>query len=566
MWVVVVLLIIAFSVGMVALAVGLVRVALKLAQLANSTDGPQTAFFSSSNFETQSTFNLFSPMTIAFTTVQKTAVLVAGLAFHLLFWGQIQGLNLLIWYVGCAAFMLWDTPTARESWAVWAVAVGGLLAVCGVVLYGSGVAKLAVWTSLALLVGLVNQPTLRLVHHALLTGLSNVFLAVGAWIRSWRGPQITRTGPMRLVWYYGRLLGLPLVAMLIFHLLFAMANPQYAALASSIAGWVGAWLNRLFIDLSFVRLTFFLFGLALAAGLLLRVPVTFWIAREAGKGEFVQRLRRAKLPALPAGYQRGEVSPVGLRKEYLAALAALVLVNGLLLVENVLDVQNIWLHFNPALDFDLAQFVHEGTWALVVSILLAMALVLYFFRGNLNFYSRAAHRLRPLTTVWIIQNAVLAASVGLRNYHYISRMGLAYKRIGVCFFLMLVAFGLLTVALKIWQRRSAFSLVRLNSWAVYAVLLLLALGNWELWIARYNLQPRFLTSLDRDFLLSMPPRVLPELVAHAAAFTEAYQQDRLASDRDQFLQHYPNRSGLSWNWADERAYQALMASRRPQTH
>ena len=49
----------------------------------------------------------------------------------------------------------------------------------------------------------------------------------------------------------------------------------------------------------------------------------------------------------------------------------------------------------------------------------------------------------------------------------------------MCFFLLLVFFGLVTVLLKIWQRRSAYSLIRLNSLAVYAVLLLLAAGNWE---------------------------------------------------------------------------------------
>jgi Domain of unknown function (DUF4173) len=501
-------------------------------------------------------------MTIAFTTVKKTTVAIAGLAFHLLFWEQIQGLNLLIWYVGCVALILQSATEARQSRAIWAVALGGLLAGGGTVLYGAGVAKLAVWTSLALLVGFVNQPTLRLVHHALLTGFANAFSAVVAWVQSWRGPRVSQTAPMRLVWYYSRLLGLPLVAMLIFHLLFAMANPQYAALASRIAAWLGDWLGRLFIDFSILRILFFLFGLALAAGVLLRVPIIYWLSREANAHEAVRRIRLPRLSPLPNGYRRPEVSPVALRKEYLAALVALVLVNGLLLVENVLDVQNIWLHFNPAPDFDLAQFVHEGTWALVVSILLAMALVLYFFRGNLNFYSRAAYRLRPLATIWIAQNAVLAASVGLRNYHYISRMGLAYKRIGVCFFLALVAFGLLTVALKIWQRRSAFSLVRLNSWAAYGVLLVLALGNWELWIARYNLQPRFIPSLDRTFLLEMPPRVLPELLAHAELFDTA----TFTQKKEAFINQYPHRGWPSWNWADEHAYHVLTIPHKSQTH
>ena len=85
----------------------------------------------------------------------------------------------------------------------------------------------------------------------------------------------------------------------------------------------------------------------------------------------------------------------------------------------------------------------------------------------------------------------------------------------MCFFLLLVFLGLVTVLLKIWQRRSAYSLIRLNSLAVYAVLLLLAAGNWEVWIASYNLQARF-RSVDVGFLLDMPGRVLPTLVARRA--------------------------------------------------
>jgi hypothetical protein len=98
----------------------------------------------------------------------------------------------------------------------------------------------------------------------------------------------------------------------------------------------------------------------------------------------------------------------------------------------------------------------------------------------------------------------------------------AYKRIGVCFFLLLVFFGLGTVLLKIWQRRSAYSLVRLNALAAYAVLLLLAAGNWEVWMAEYNLQARF-RSIDIGFLLAMPNRVLPTLQARRAVLNQVPQ-------------------------------------------
>ena len=203
-------------------------------------------------------------------------------------------------------------------------------------------------------------------------------------------------------------------------------------------------------------------------------------------------------------------------------MAVFGLVNALLLVVNAIDVRWLWFGFEPAPGFDLAQFVHEGTYVLIFSILLAMGIVLWFFRRNLNFYAPGLRVLRWGATVWVLQNAVLAVSVGLRNYYYIRHCGVAYKRIGVCFFLLLVFFGLGTVLLKIWQRRSAYSLVRLNSLALYAVLLALAAGNWEVWMTQYNLQPRF-RSVDIGFLLDMPARALPTLLARRAVLDHAAQ-------------------------------------------
>jgi hypothetical protein len=254
------------------------------------------------------------------------------------------------------------------------------------------------------------------------------------------------------------------------------------------------------------------------------VPVYLYADHESRFGEFIRRQRDgvASFAVRRPNFRLNRHGVIDLRKEFVAAMALFALVNALLLVVNAIDINWLWFGFVPAPGFDLTQFVHEGTYVLIFSILLAMGIVLWFFRRNLNFYAPGLPWLRWGATVWVLQNAVLAVSVGLRNYYYIQNCGLAYKRIGVCFFLLLVFFGLGTVLLKIWQRRSAYSLVRLNSLAVYAVVLLLAAGNWEVWIANYNLQARF-RSIDIGFLLDMPGRVLPTLVAQRELINRAPQ-------------------------------------------
>jgi len=382
--------------------------------------------------------------------------------------------------------------------------------------YGSGAALLACVASLAAWLGYLNQPHLKLVSNALFTAIGSAWQMMPGLVGLIRLPTNVG-GRVGRAWFYGRLLGLPLVALTVFHVLFMIANPVYSKLSSQALNVVGEWLAALFENLSVPHLLFFLLGLALTGAVLVLVPVHYFMDRESRLSEFItrQRDRVASFAVRQPDFSPQYFRALDLRKEYLVALSMLGLVNVLLLVVNVIDINWIWFGFEPEPGFDLTQFVHEGTYVLILSILVAMGIVLWFFRRNLNFYQRGLPVLRWMATVWVLQNVVLAVSVGLRNYYYIQYTELAYKRLGVCGFLLLTLFGLVTVLLKIWQRRSTFSLVRLNALAAYVLLVGMACGNWEIWIARYNLRPTP-HPLDYNYLLEMPDRVLPVLVANQA--------------------------------------------------
>ena len=460
------------------------------------------------------------------TAAQKLLLPLGAVLFDWLFWLEKGGLNMLVYtvFVVAAQFIILPRHAAvRRSGYFWLMVFGSLFSGAMVAVYGSGAAGLACVASLALLLGYANQPHLKLVLFALLTAAGSVVQAGGLVLVGLRAP--TNTGPgMRRGWFYARLLLVPLGILVVFHVLFRVANPRYAALTSQALDVLGEWIAQLIPDVSVAHLLFFALGFLLTAGALVLVPIHYFTDRESRFGEFVQRQRNrvASLAVRQPDFSAKTFLSLDLRKEFLAATAVFGLVNVLLLVVNAIDIRWLWFGFVPTEKFDLTQFVHEGTYVLIFSILLAMGIVLWFFRRNLNFYAPGLAWLRGGATVWVLQNAVLAVSVGLRNYYYIEYRGLAYKRIGVCFFLLLVFFGLATVLLKIWQRRSAYSLVRLNSLAAYAVLLLLAAGNWEIWMADYNLQPRF-RSIDIGFLLTMPGRVLPTVLAHRDALNDVQQ-------------------------------------------
>ncbi|QNE40462.1 DUF4173 domain-containing protein [Hymenobacter sp. NBH84] len=505
------------------------------------------------------------------TALQKLALPVGAILFDILFWHERMALNMLVYTLFVLGVSVAGLPRTAPQWRsgyCWLLLAGTVLSASLVAVYASSAAQLAAVVSLAGWLGYRNQPHLRLVLYAVLTGVVNLAPATQRLLQLLRLPA-NLSGRVGRGWFYGRLLLLPLVALAGFHLLFVLANPKYAALTTRFWELVGEALDMLFSRLSVPHVLFFLLGLVLTAGALLILPIHYFADHESRFGEFVQRQRDrvASLGVRRPDFRADRFPPLGLRREYLMAMSLLVLVNLLLLVVNLIDISWIWIDFRPAADFDLTQFVHEGTYVLILSILVAMGIVLWYFRRNLNFYPKGLPTLRWLATVWVVQNAVLAVSVGLRNYYYIVYTGLAYKRIGVYGFLLLTFFGLLTVLLKIWQRRSAYSLVRLNALAAYAVLLLLAAGNWEIWMVRYNLQPRF-HRVDYGFLLDMPDRVLPELAAAAptlagrelvqendysqwVALPEAEAQARLRQRIQDFRaletqRHWPSRSLADW--------------------
>ncbi|MDO7846907.1 DUF4173 domain-containing protein [Hymenobacter sp. M29] len=460
------------------------------------------------------------------TRVQKILLPLGMVLFDWLFWQETGGVNMLVFmlFIVVAQLVLLPRVAAvRRSGYFWLAVVGTVFSGAMMAVYGSGAAALACWASVLLLLGYVNQPHLKLVLYAALTATNSV---AQAWLRVLRGLRTPRHGGagVRRGWFYGRLLVVPLVILGAFHLLFAVANSEYDRISGRALAVLGNWLARLIPDISLAHLLFVAVGFVLVAGVLVAVPVYVFADHESRFGEFIrrQRDRVASFGVRRPDFRLQTRRALDLRKEFYAAAAVFGLVNLLLLVVNAIDIRWLWFGFEPAPGFNLMQFVHEGTYVLIFSILLAMGIVLWFFRRNLNFYQPGLPWLRGGATVWVVQNAVLAVSVGLRNYYYILHCGVAYKRIGVCFFLLLVFFGLGTVLLKIWQRRSAYSLVRLNALAVYAVLLMLAAGNWEVWMAKYNLQPRF-RSIDIGFLLTMPDRVLPTLQARRAVLNQVPQ-------------------------------------------
>jgi hypothetical protein len=278
-------------------------------------------------------------------------------------------------------------------------------------------------------------------------------------------------------------------------------------------------------------------------------------------------------------YGKVLVKKTGLKNEYTAAVFLLVTLNALILLLNIIDINWVWFNFTWEGQY-LKQFVHEGTYLLILSILISIGLVLYYFRANLNFYPKNK-LLKYLSYAWLAQNAVLAISVGIRNYWYIQYFSLAYKRIGVIIFLLLTLYGLYTVFIKVKDRRSSFYLFRTNTYATLVVLVITSLFNWDVIIAKYNFAHADKSYLHLDFMASLSDKALPYLDKPLAEIEKIKLEqsdnyefelkgrkekmymspadycDKINRRKYEFIVDWEEKSIWEWNWPEYQAYRQL---------
>ena len=163
---------------------------------------------------------------------------------------------------------------------------------------------------------------------------------------------------------------------------------------------------------------------------------------------------------------------------------------------------------------EYSQSVHQGVYALLFSIVCAIALILYFFRGNLNFF-QGNKRIKSLTYLWIGLNVLLVAFTCYKNYTYVEALGLTYKRIGVFVYLLLTLTGLVTAYIKVAQVKNFIYLVRTNIATAFVFLIVSAAIPWDKMITWYNL--KHIAQPDISYLIRLGKGNSEQLYHYAEA-------------------------------------------------
>lgn len=494
------------------------------------------------------------------------SILLGGFLFNFLFWKENIGVNLLIFSLFIIGINYLNTGIIKSQ-KFTRYAAAHLFAAVLVLINNSDLSIIAYVISLILFTGFIHYQQIRTVFTAALVTIVQCFTLPFNFIQNLASVSVGNFNLQPLL-KFAKYVCIPLVIVTIFTVIYSNANEVFAHYLDSLSTYLSllltGFLDLFFKDISLKRFIHFCIGMILTGGLVL----TFF-NKNLGLIEqnFKEKLERArKTPGSKTiWYEIIETftgsllhKKLALKTEYITGIISFVALNILLLLINAIDIVTLWFGYKPSGNFSAD--LHEGTNALIFSIIMAMAVILYFFRGNLNFYSKSK-TLRCLAFTWMVQNFILIISVLIRDAYYIEFYGLTHKRIGVIVFALLCIIGLATVYVKVVKQKSLFYLFKINGNIWFALLLGFSIINWDVFIVKYNLNYTNSRVLDPDYLLTLTDKVLPLLDKNRHKLQDNKDSKRnLRLDKriHNFNSNYQATTWLSWNYCDWQTHQRLV--------
>jgi hypothetical protein len=289
---------------------------------------------------------------------------------------------------------------------------------------------------------------------------------------------------------------LPVCAVVVFGMMFAIANPM-----------IGDWLD------SFSFGTMFDWFSLSTLFIMLGIFVSLWAALRPVIGAGAKPVTVADVATQRTGKVSRFLTPA-------AIMITLVLMNVMFAVENVLDLSYIWQGVTLPDGLTYKQYVHRGAYTLIVTALLAAGLILFMFRrGGI---AEGSNTLRWLVYVWILQNILLVASSAKRTVAYAYFEGhMTEWRIAALCWMGLVALGLILIGVRIFTRRENGWLIDMNLLAAAAVLLVWGLVDTRAYAANWNAKWALEKAVEKNsyiayelylpYIKSIAPAAIPAL-------------------------------------------------------
>jgi len=335
------------------------------------------------------------------------ALVISVVIYSFLFYNQSPGLNFLLFNVSILSLLIFKNKELLKNRMWLLVASGSILSSFLIFMYSSPLAICANLFSLIILASLSFNPAV-----SFLTAIFQSICSVGASIvfvfLDWvdRKSKVQNFEGKRPFYVKLFLILIPFFIAVVFFLFYQSANPLFYNFTKDInLDWIS-------IDL----ILFTLGGFFLMYGFF-----NVHRLRSVGDADINTPLMLSKSNANKSTFLNNIMQ---IDTENLSGIILFSMLNSLLLIVNGLDFNYLWFDGELPKGINHKGFVHDGIGVLITSIVIAILIILFYFRGSINFYSKNKW-IRVMAYVWIAQNVFMVFSTAYRNNLYIQESGLS---------------------------------------------------------------------------------------------------------------------------------------------
>lgn len=409
--------------------------------------------------------------------MKNLVTIICAILFSTLFYQQNIGINLSLFTVLTIIVLRIKNFESFKNKTTILTAIGYIITGISVFMYKSDLSIIANIIAFFTLVGTISEHKSS-IYIQWINGVYTTIVAAFSLYYDSLNSEVENVQRKKINYvHWLKIIGIPAIVLIIFIYLYRNGNPMFDELISKI-------------DFSFVNFQWILFSVL---GYYLFYNITNTIKIEPITSNDLKTGNTLEKSDLKF------IAPEKLQNEKQLSVVLMLLLNALIIIFLITDFLHL-SEIHKMVASQLSEQVHTGVNALIISNLLAIVIILYFFRGNLNFFNKN-RVLKNLTFLWIFLNLTVVITTAIKNIEYIVSFGFTYKRIGVLFFLTATSVGLITTFFKVSKIKNLWYLFRKNTQIAFVILLISSTINWDKIITYYNIN--YADQIDLNYLIDL---------------------------------------------------------------
>ena len=396
---------------------------------------------------------------------QHHLIFLTTAIFTVLFYEQSVGLNLGIFGLILSALVYCTTDRKVMNKTFYMLFAASVISSLAFAWYGDVVSSLAVFFSLSLLIFCSQSANMKPVFSLIVIPINAVSFIVRIFqFDKWLPKSQNNSNLWEKLFAY---LIVPLALVVVFFLVYSFGSEHFKNVLVNWKWDINIWQIILMAALGFY-LMFNFWNYAVSEYL------------EKQSGLFCNDFKETP------DTEKSTFSFINIDMERTSGIISFVCLNVLLLIF-VITFNYEQFFENRSMYYELKADTHDRVNVVIFSILMAIVLIMFYFRGGFNF-DKKAKWIKILAKIWILLNVALVFSAFIKNTEYIYETDmLTYKRLGVYAFLILSLIGLFFTFVKIQNKKTNAYLFNKMFWYFYGVLLVCSFINWGGIVTRYNI-------------------------------------------------------------------------------